>query len=283
MVQSLLNRLPARGFHPIYAAENRVGNGLSISWTFEDEPTSASDSMTVDGVEVRLDSVDAVANRSMGTVPPVGLEPADRTYMVAEWLALVNGLTNRLTCPVVNRLRPTLWFAPILGPMDLPLHIGTSFQVAETHVIAAGPGDPWGDDLGDGASSGLVYQPVSQLSTYGLEGEEQREALRTVAGLLPVSIRSRQARAAVQVLVIGDSVFVPDGGARRASADLSDLEERAIRAARGLGLAVCELRVSRCEGEWRCELASALPMLESYPAALRPRIVDELIGCLDPP
>lgn len=274
-VRMMVDHLTASGARVMRLSENRLEARGDFSWDVVDDADGGSDRVTIDGVQVRHSEIDAVLNRSVGIEAPGPLSVEDRVYVAVEWQAAILAWTHRVPCRVVDRVRPELWFSPLLGALDLACLLpGVKIPLAEVTVTASPAGQEVA--LPDGP---FIYAPVSQVGDYPIGDEAARRGLRALAAVLPISVRSAIPAEGVRVVVVGETVHFVPTGLRLDPGPRVALAEACLSVAGSLDLAFCEVafaRDDRAEGGWSCHLANRLPLLETLPQEIRQGVVVSL-------
>src|SRR5215471_2287731 len=110
--------MTGRGQKVLFLEETRLFPGLRLVW---DLSNGLSQGLLGLGEEsVRLDETDGVLARFSGfPVSKEEFQTADGQYLSNEWHALMRGYLRGLSCPVINRVRPELWYKPFLSVPDL--------------------------------------------------------------------------------------------------------------------------------------------------------------------
>ena len=112
------DRFAALGREIMYLPEDELFPGLHFVWELHRGKSRGSVGFAAQMGE--FDRVDAVLARFSGiTTTPEEHQTKDGMYLNSEWHALVRGYVHSLPCPVVNRLRPELWYKGRLTVTDM--------------------------------------------------------------------------------------------------------------------------------------------------------------------
>jgi hypothetical protein len=115
-----------------------------ISWRFETDRSSTSFSLETAGSDSDVE-ISAVFVRKRPLVQNLGWTLDEATYVHAEKEAALLGWISGLSCPVINRYTPELWFGPAesldfwrgrIERFDLELAPTQSEQVAPPYPVA---------------------------------------------------------------------------------------------------------------------------------------------------
>ena len=111
-------RLTAARREFIFLRETELFPGLDFAWELRQEKVSGYVGLGADSV--RLDRLDGVLARFSGIATSAEEhQTKDGQYLNSEWHALARGWMQSLQCPVVNRLRPELWYKMSLTVPDI--------------------------------------------------------------------------------------------------------------------------------------------------------------------
>src|SRR5215471_13395355 len=102
-------RLAALGREAVFLPEDRLFPGLEFIWELHDGNVRGA--VGIGGRRGAFGQISAVLARFSGiTTTAEEHKTKDGQYLNSEWHALVRGYVHSLPCPVVNRLRPELWY-----------------------------------------------------------------------------------------------------------------------------------------------------------------------------
>jgi len=252
-------RLLGRGCPVLYLPEDRLLPGLDFVW--EVQGRTLRGRARYGGQVAAFEEIGAVLTRSYGIpVSPEAFATPDGRYVSAEWNALTMAWLAALPCPVVNRLRPELWYRVSLNvPALAALAPAAPFKRPRTMVTTR---------IEDGRAfqrrcGGRVrYEPLTQRVGYRVDGEEGLGKLAALAGTLPFQVTEVIDGEPVEAFVVGDHVVMmaADRSAERRSQGRAADDARQV--ARALGLAFCRLTLVRAAGgDWYLLGAERIPQL----------------------
>src|SRR5262245_5732340 len=102
----------------VFLPEGQLFPGLLFSWELRDGESSGI-LESGDGT-VRFDQIDGVLARFSGiATSPDDFHTKDGRYLSSEWHALMRGYMQSLSCPVINRPSPELWYRRFLRAPEL--------------------------------------------------------------------------------------------------------------------------------------------------------------------
>jgi hypothetical protein len=265
------NRLEAVGREIVHLPEDKLFPGLDFVWELRNGESRGSIGFAAQ--TGRFDQIDGVLARFSGiTTSPEEHQTKDGQYLNSEWHALARGYMHSLPCPVVNRLRPELWYKARLSIPDLiSLLPGLRFRRPKTMVTTKFSDAKAFFDL----CGGLIrYSPLSMPSNYVIEREEDLEKLEPLSKVLPLYLSEVVYGDPVQMFVVGDEV-------------VSDCEPHefaarcCLEAAASLGLTFCEFELVRTPtDEWYCLGLNCAPHLFQCADEVRAAIIDGLVDVL---
>ena len=195
-------------------------------------------------------------------------------YLSSEWHALLRGYLRAFTCPVINHLRPELWYRPHLLVTDLIGFVpGIQFKLPRSMVTTRI------DDARvffKACGNRLRYSPLTLPSNYLLDLEENLEKLETLSSLVPLFLSEVIPGVTVDAFVVGPDVIFdpPDGNAAAVGRHCVDIATR-------LGVTFCALRfVKNAGGEWYCLGLDLMPALYECADEVRTAVVGHLANAL---
>jgi hypothetical protein len=179
-----------------------------------------------------------------------------------------------LACPVVNRLRPELWYKMRLTVPDVvSLAPAQRFRLPKTMVTTK---------MQDARSffhtcgNRMRYSSLSMPSDYLIEREEEMEKLEPLSKVLPLCLTEVIQGCGVSAFAVGSEVIF-DG-------PHDELAGRyCLDAAASLGLAFCEFDLVRAHGgDWYCLGIQCAPHLFGCAEETRAAVVERLAVVLAP-
>jgi len=271
-------RLLGRARRVIYLQEDRLFPELGFAW--EVQGRTRRGVVRFGEQEVEFGEIDAVLARFFGVpVSPAAYQSADGRYVSSEWNALAMAWTSELSCTVINRVRPELWYRPSMNvPALASLAPGAPFKRPRMMVTTR---------LDDARAflkscGGRVrYEPLTQPSAYVIEGENGLEKLGALAGTLPFHLAEVVEGDRFDVFVVGDSVVLTSAGGSLAWAPQGSVTHDSRGIAEVLGLTFCRLALVRAaSGDWFCLGAERIPQLYDVDEDVQSLVVGHLAGSL---
>ncbi len=248
------DRLAASGRDVILLAEDRLFPGLDLSWEMAG---GKSHGLLGGGKQIiSFSEIDAVLARCSGIATSAeDFATTDGQYLSSEWHGLLRGFLEALTCPVINRPRPELWYKTRLSvPELISLAPGVKFRLPAT-MITTRIEDARAFFRACGNS--IRYSPLTMPSNYPIETDEHLGKLESLLKFMPLFLSEVIPGDAVDAFVVGTRVvFDPPVGGAPAVADLC------LDIGRQLGLAFFSLQlIKTAPGEWYCFGVDCMPYL----------------------
>jgi hypothetical protein len=222
-------------------------------------------------------NIDGVLVRGGGWIDPAGWGSDDLAYVQAETQATLLAWLASLSCPVVNRYQPALWYRPqlsivfwrpwlracgLLTPPTLVSNVEQETLAFRRRLAAEG-------------IPGAIYRPLTSDRQYLLATEEDWTGLAAVQTRAPVCLTYPHEEP-VTVCVVGDQlVWNVDP-----PADASALEPALLRFAATTGLAFVEFAVARASEALHVAAVEHFPHFERFTQAAQDRIVAALVELL---
>ena len=205
--------------------------------------------------------VTAVFSRFYGIpVDPDDYNTRDGQYISAEWHALLMAWLQQIPCPVVNRLRPELWYKSHLNIPDLlSLAPGLRFKLPSALVTSSF----------DNARSfcrrlaGPVnYAPLTQQTSYLIQTETDVEKLAALEGSLPFYLTERISGTKLDAFVAGRDVVLVTADGSVAPEIPAELQTACVQVGETLSLDFYRLSlVTTAKGEWYCFGLDRIPQI----------------------
>jgi hypothetical protein len=267
------DRLNAAGQDLIFLPENDLFPGLNLAWQLNQQQTTGC--VGLGSRSVPLDQLDAVFSRFCGiTTSAEDHTTKDGQYLNSEWHALARGFVHSLACPVINRLRPELWYKMRLGVPDIfSLAPAQRFRLPRTMVTTS-------IDQARAffriCGSRMRYSPLSVPSDYPIEREEDLEKLEPLSKTLPLCLTAAVEGHPIRAFVVNSRVIF-DGPSHESVA------QNCLDAASSLGLAFCEFDlVLTPGGDYFCLGIESAPNLVFCAEETRATVADHLAAALSP-
>jgi hypothetical protein len=265
------DRLSAAGREFIFLHENQLFPGMNFAWELNQGKTSGCVGL---GSEcVRLDELDGVFARFSGiTTSPEEHATKDGQYLNSEWHALARGFVESLACPVVNRLRPELWYKMRLGVADIISLAPTQrFRLPRTMVTTS---VAEARSFFHSCGKRMRYSPLAMPSEYLIERDEDVEKLGALSKTLPLSLTAVVEGDAMSAFVVGPEVIFDGPGDEIAA-------RYCLEAASSLGLTFCEFELVMTDnGDCVCLGIQYAPSLIWCAEETRAAVVKQLTAIL---
>jgi hypothetical protein len=267
--------LTGRGQEVLFLEETRLFPGLRLVW---DLSNGLSQGILGLGEEsVRLDETDGVLARFSGfPVSKEEFQTADGQYLSNEWHALMRGYLRALSCPVINRVRPELWYKPFLSVPDLVSFLPRlQFKVPKT-LVATSSEDA--QAFFEECGQRICYSPLTIPSKYPIETGEDLRKLAALSGFLPFHLREVVPGQSGNAYVVGKDVVWESSGAPMPE---TAVQEHCVEIAESLGLTFCELHLLKStRNEWYCFGIACMPDLFQCAEDAREAISERLANAL---
>jgi hypothetical protein len=244
---------------------------LGFSWM----PPSGG-TITWNDVQLSLSEIAGVLYRGDGRpVTSDEYQTSEGRYLTAEWNALTMAWLDRMPCPVVNRLKPELWYRPRLNVADLAT-VAPSLRELLPPMLVTTQRDEirrfWAAHPGD-----MFYTPLTSCAEYPVRNDADLDSMETLCGALPVQLIKLEERARLNCFVTADDVVFLGNDGAIAQPPSSDLTLRCIAAGKALGILFYKLSlVARPRGGWYCIGLDRLPSLNFCSSAARQQIAINL-------
>jgi hypothetical protein len=273
--QLVREELAKRGGRVISLDETQLFPGLTFAWELRGSHSRGAVGEAEDTVS--LTDIDGVLARFSGfpvTADEYGTPNGQ--YLCAEWHALARGFVRALSCPVVNRLKPALWYKGALSVLDLAsLAPDIPFRLPRVLVTTAR------DDVRnfyEECGQSLCYSPLGVPSAYIVDTLEDLAKLQHLAPLLPLYLREVISGDRIDAYVVGMDVIW----------DADELPSPSVETRRGclevaasLELTFCQFRLVRTDqGDYYCEGLACMPDLLGCGEEARQAIVGGLADTL---
>jgi len=264
----------------LFLPEDQVLPGLGFAW--EVQGRTLRGVLRFNGTEVGFGEIDAVLARFYGVpVSPEAYATTDGRYVSSEWNALAVAWTSELACPVVNRLRPELWYRMSLNaPALAALAPGGPFRRARVLVTTR---EAEARDFQGRCGGRVRYEPLTHPVGYRVDGPAGLGKLAALSGTLPLSLTEVIEGERFGAFVVGDRVVLAAADGSSAGQPPGPVAADAVALAGALGLAFCRLAlVGAPGGEWFCLSLERLPQFYDCDGDVQDLVVGHLAGLLDP-
>jgi hypothetical protein len=255
--------------------EDRLFPHFGFAWK-----VAGSGSVSYKEQEVDFRDVDGVLARYYGI--PVSAEEfatKDGRYITAEWNALLMAWLPSLRCPVINRLRPELWYKAHLNVTTLA-YLVPSLKFRLPRVMVTTEVEE-ARRFYRGSGGRVRYMPLTQAVGFRVADDEAFDKLSALSGTLPFHLVEAVEGARAEAFVVGERVVLVDEDGARDREHVAEVSARCLEVAEALGLAFCSLSLVRAErGEWYCAGAERMPQLFRLGEEALAEITDGLCGLL---
>jgi hypothetical protein len=244
---------------------------LGFSW----QPPSRG-TIAWDDVQLGFSEISGVLNRGYGApVTPDEYQTSDGRYLSAEWNALTMAWLDRMPCPVVNRLKPELWYKPRLNVADLATLVPGLREFLPPTLVSTERDEIrrfWATHAGD-----MFYTPLTSCAEYPVRTAADLDSLETLCGALPLQLFKLEERARLHCFVTADDVVYLGHDGAMTQPQSSDLTAHCLAAGKALGILFYKLvLVAKPRGGWYCIGLDLLPSLNFCSPAARQQIVINL-------
>jgi hypothetical protein len=274
-------QLVKQGREALMLPEDRMLPGLRFAWT----PSGSAPlgGLSYDDQDIDFADVDGILSRAWSV--PVAAEDfasADGRYICAEWNALLMAWLHAMPCPVVNRLKPQLWYKAWLNAPDLTVLLPEMGLKLPRFLITTDIAE--GNAFCRSMSSPVRYSPLTQASQYRIQTAADRKKLAALGGSLPLYLTECIEGDAIDAFVVRSEVLFVDRTGRLLNETGEEVASRCVAVTAALGLTFCKLSlVTAPQGEWYCLGIDRVPQLYHLPAEAQIRIARGLAKVLSDP
>jgi len=270
------DRLEATGKRCLFLPENELFPGLTFHWELDKGKARGALGYAPLSEAIPFGQFDGVLARFSGiTTSAEGHQTKDGQYLNAEWHALARGYMQSLDCPVVNRLRPELWYKMRLTVPDLlALVPDIRFRLPRT-MVTTRVADA--REFYSMSPHGMEYSPLSMPSRYPIRDSAELNKLEPLSGYLPLCLTEIIPGESLRAFVVGGQVVFdgPEESGHRQAA------EACLDAAGTLGLSFCAFELRRPpDGGWYCLGMECMPDLFAALPETRAAVVENLLIAL---
>jgi hypothetical protein len=255
--QLVNERLTTLGNRILFLDESRLFPGLRFGWELVDGRSLGF--MGPEEQTVTFAGTDGVLARFSGfPVTKEEFQTPDGQYLCSEWHALLRGYLHALPCPVINRVRPELWYKPFLSSAEMvSFSPGLKFKVPRTLVTTRlEEAEAFFEDCG----KRITYSPLTIPSKYPIETAADLKKLGTLSNVVPFHLREVISGDALNAYVVGEEVIWDSAGDRMKPP--SAIQEHCVEIAASLGLTFCEFHLVKPDrDEWYCFGIACMPDL----------------------
>jgi hypothetical protein len=261
----------SNGYGSLLLPENDLFPQLGFTWLPPSEGT-----ITWHDAKLRFTEISGVLNRGYGVpVTADEYETSDGRYLTAEWNALTAAWLHLMPCPVVNRLRPELWYRPRLNVADLATLAPDLRDYLPPALVTTQSEEIRG--LPDALAAEMFYTPLTSGAQYPVRTVADLGKLETLGQTVPLQLIRLQNRSRLQCFVIAEEVIClgPDG--EPTCPPSSDLRLYCVSIGKELGILFYKLSLlEKPRGEWCCMGLDRLPPLYSCSPAVQQQIASNL-------
>jgi hypothetical protein len=266
-------RLISLGKEVIFLQENQLFPGLDVVWELADGNSTGTISHATQ--TAGMGEIDGVLARFSGfPVSAEDFKTPNGQYLASEWHALIRGYVRALPCPIINRVRPELWYKPYLSVPDLvSLAPGLKLKLPRTQVATR-----FEDAQAFFHASGqrITYSPLTLPSPYRINTVEDLQRLETLSKSLPLYLSEVVPGEKVDAYVVGAHVIC-NVTQRLETA----IQEHCIEIAAALGLLFCQFHLVRSNrDDWYCLGLTCMPDLFQCGDETRTTLAAQLTNAL---
>jgi hypothetical protein len=249
--------------------EDQLLPGLGFDW----KPSSKGQqgSISYNGRETEFAQVSGVLSRAWGVpVSPEDFETSDGRYICAEWNALLMAWLSGMQCPVINRLRPELWYKSHLNVPDLASLVpGISLKLPRS-LVTTDIDDAY--DFCRSLRGPVRYSPLTRPSRYRIATAADRAQLSALSGSLPLYLTEWVEGRHVEAFVARSEVLFVDQNGRIEDDAPRSIARHCTEITNTLGLTFSKLSLAAgTDRDWYCVGVDRTPQL--YDCAEETRIV----------
>jgi len=271
-------RLTADGRDCLFVAEDELFPGLHFAWQISGEESEGT--VGIGSRRIPFRDLGGVLSWAWGIpVSAPSFQTKDGQYVTSEWTALLMAWLDRLPCPVVNRLRPELWYKTHLHvPEIIALAPGVPFTWPAVRVTTSA------DEARDfyrRCGGHVRYWPLTQHIPYPVENDADLDKLATLAATLPLYLTETVAGERLDAYIVGPRVIPVAMDGSRAEALPAPVARRCREIADALGLTFCMLSlVATSGGDWYGLRLDRMPSLIEVGEDARQDIARDLVAAL---
>ena len=271
----MCDQLCQMGRGVLFVVEEALFPALCFTWRVPDDGV-----LRWQGKTVAFPEIDGIISRSYGV--PLSADDfatEDGKYISVEWHALLMAWLHRMPCPVINRLRPELWYRVQLQVPDLLSLVPDIPLKVPRMLITTRPEEArafW-----ENAGGQIYYHPANELTRFPIFAAADLEKLATLSATLPLRLTERIVGTPCDAFVAGERVTLvdPTGGLRPCVPD--DLAAACTAIGARLDLTFYRLSlVENEQGEWYCLALDRLPYFRGQSAEAQSAIVRAVAGAL---
>jgi hypothetical protein len=257
--QRVRGRLEEAGRELIFLPEDKLFPHFGFAWRVAGDGSRGT--VSYKGQKADFRDVSGVLARAY--CMPVSAEEfatKDGRYITAEWNALLSAWLPRLRCPVVNRLRPELWYKSHLNVTGL-ISLVPSLKFKLPRVLVTSEVEE-ARRFYRGTEGRTRYMPLTQAVGFSVTGEDSFGKLTALSGTLPFHLVEAVEGAHAEAFVIGERVVLVDEDGAPEREHVAEVSSGCLDAAEALGLAFFSLSLVRsARGEWFCTGAERMPQV----------------------
>ena len=274
--QLVADELRQEGREVLFLPEDQLLPEMLFAWT----PADGAGAVRFRGQETRFSEMDGVLYRFYGLpIPAEEYQTQDGQYTCSEWNALFMAWLHPQTCPVINRLRPELWYRTRLNSVALSALVpDLPFARPRTLVTTR---SAEAQDFRQRLGSPVTYAALSGSAPYHIHDDEGMGKLTALSGALPLHLMETVAGQAYEAFVAGSAVTLVRGDGSVGDSAPASLAERCVQAGARLGLSFYQLSlVETASREWYCLNLDRMPQLYACGLDAQGEIVRNLCALL---
>ncbi len=266
--------LHARGY-TARIVENPLIQPARFSWRLDSAHSVSR--LAWDDEQAEIATIEGVLVRGGGWIDPAGWRLDDLAYVQAETQAALLAWLASLSCPVVNRYQPALWYRPQLSIVFWRPWLRACGLLTPPTLVSNVEQDTLAFRRGLAAEGnpGAILRPLTSDQQYLLARDEDWTGVVAVQTRTPVCLTYPHDEP-VTVCVVGDQfVWNVDP-----PADATAVEQALFRFATASGLAFVEIALARASDALHVVAVEHFPHFERFTKAAQERIVAALVELL---
>jgi hypothetical protein len=229
------------------------------------------------GITVFDHEIESVFVRTFGWIDPTGWQKDDLAYMQSETHAALLAWLSSLSCPVVNRYSPDIWYRP-KPPLLFwqPLLRRSGLRIIET-LITNEPEEAnnFRQQLNSSGIAGAVYNSLTNELSYLVTEEEEWNGIKRMQERSPVCITHPHGEP-VFVCVVGDEMIWNDGS----PTNMRSVGPFLAAFAKNAGLTFVELALTTDGNDLNVIAVDPYPKWDHFGSGARQQIVKRIITLL---
>lgn len=267
-----VNEFLKRQDQSVLILSNPLLDPCSFDWRLTNGESKSQ--LVWNGETVFDHEIESVFVRTFGWIDPSGWQKDDLAYMQSETHAALLAWLWSLTCPVVNRYSPDIWYRP-KPPLLFwqPLLRRSGLSIIETLITnAPEEANHFRHQLNSSGVAGAVYNSLTSELSYLVTEEEEWNGIKRMQKHSPVCFTHPHGEPQF-VCVVGDHIIWNDGS----PANMRTLEPLLDAFAKTAGLTFVELALSTNGNDLNVIAVDPYPKWDHFDSSARRQIVKSII------